>query len=375
VPLGWSSAALRRVKALWLKMAPADRLTQSLVAVGALGACVLGFRLYKRHARAAKKAHRNSQLLDYALAAVASWQLALDTPQDLEISPVSGGLSNYIYLVQLRPAVAAALAAEGLLLGSGGRVPRRVILRVFGENRDVLLDGEREIAVSQALSDLGLGVRVFGGTDEYRCEEFIVGKAMTRAVFASNAGLRNQALARVAALHDSSEAITGKMKGMGLPVHLGTAQLWVNMDRWLALIPHSHMLRSTLERELEWLRGRVQQCPSDSALSDLVFCHNDCQELNFMIDDAETKVEQMIDYEYAGVNMRGFDLAQVVNETYIDNEAEGYPGYLPGALHDQCSNVCAFVCYSFFTFHTITPPVPGSRWSRLTLKTPSCVRV
>jgi thiamine kinase-like enzyme len=147
-------------------------------------------------------------------------------------------------------------------------------------------------------------------------------------VFAGNAGLCNQALARLAELHDSSGAIVDKMRGMGLPVHQGTAQLWVNMERWLALIPHTHMLHSTFERELEWLRVRVQQCPSDSALLDLVFCHNDCQELNFMIDDAETKVEQMIDYEYAGINMRGFDLAQVVNETYIDNEAEGYPGYV-----------------------------------------------
>lgn len=56
--------------------------------------------------------------------------------------------------------------------------------------------------------------------------------------------------------------------------------------------------------------------PSRSGPEYDVFCHNDIQENNYLHNPSETKI---IDFEYSQINVRGFDLAQYINECYLEN--------------------------------------------------------
>lgn len=72
-----------------------------------------------------------------------------------------------------------------------------------------------------------------------------------------------------------------------------------------------------IDREVQWLSRKCRELslPID-------FCHNDCHGYNCMYETAEKTGKDvdscvLIDYEYAGLNFRGFDLANSIAETTI----------------------------------------------------------
>lgn len=58
----------------------------------------------------------------------------------------------------------------------------------------------------------------------------------------------------------------------------------------------------------------------------IAFCHNDCLELNILINNDDKKEVMLIDYEYGGWNPMMMDVANYVNETMIDNAHPGGTG-------------------------------------------------
>ena len=51
----------------------------------------------------------------------------------------------------------------------------------------------------------------------------------------------------------------------------------------------------------------------------IVLSHNDAQENNILMSNQNNENLCLIDYEYSGFNPIAYDLANYLNETYLDN--------------------------------------------------------
>ncbi|VDL57418.1 unnamed protein product [Hymenolepis diminuta] len=85
-------------------------------------------------------------------------------PQNIDIMEVGGGLSNYLYMAQLKPEA----------IDSSSTVPKKVFIRVYGEllrsnMNSVILDA----VLFALLSEKRLGPKLFGVFPGGRIEEFV----------------------------------------------------------------------------------------------------------------------------------------------------------------------------------------------------------
>lgn len=86
--------------------------------------------------------------------------------------------------------------------------------------------------------------------------------------------------------------------------------------------------------------------PADAWLAQLVPCHNDAQEGNWL--RAAPGDLRLIDWEYAGWNWRGFDLANFMVEWELSYEVEVQPGFVvspqpqPAARAARNALLCAY---------------------------------
>lgn len=63
--------------------------------------------------------------------------------------------------------------------------------------------------------------------------------------------------------------------------------------------------------------------------TDIVLCHNDFQENNILLSyesDGSYKLT-LIDFEYAILNFRGYDIATLINEGILDYSYKGLPKF------------------------------------------------
>jgi thiamine kinase-like enzyme len=120
-----------------------------------------------------------------------------------------------------------------------------------------------------------------------------------------------------------------------------------DIERWAALLdsrdtPWPARLRPLLERVRE--TGRLRT-PPDKA--DLVLCHNDPYHLNFLDDGSRL---WLIDWEYAGMGDRMYDLAgvgSVLDGAGRDLVLENYFGTVdPAVRRDLDAMIDVFVCWN-----------------------------
>ncbi|KAK9080795.1 hypothetical protein SSX86_000553 [Deinandra increscens subsp. villosa] len=174
---------------------------------------------------------------------------------------------------------------------------RTVLVRIYGEGSDIFFDREDEIRTFESISTHGHGPRLLALFPEGRVEEFIHAKTL------SASDLRDP---------ETSTLIAAKLRefhGLNMPGSK-TAVLWPTVRKWLikarSLCSEEHMKEfqlDILENEIDALESELSKRDTD-----VVFCHNDLQYGNIMIED-ETRTITLIDYEYASYNPVAYDLA------------------------------------------------------------------
>ncbi|XP_070610701.1 choline/ethanolamine kinase isoform X3 [Erythrolamprus reginae] len=183
----------------------------------------------------------------------------LDAPEQLDIAPVSGGLSNLLYKCSLPDHVPTATEE-----------PRQVLLRVYG----VILQSRR--LVTEDLPEPGISAEV---------------------------------AVKMARFH-----------GMVMPFNKEPKWMFGTMERYLKQISEltfpqeaqrqklNRLKAHNLEAEMQSLRLLLEATPSP-----VVFCHNDVQEGNILLlagrQPSSTDRLMLIDFEYSSYNYRGFDIA------------------------------------------------------------------
>ncbi|XP_015586413.1 choline/ethanolamine kinase isoform X2 [Cephus cinctus] len=240
------------------------------------------------------------------------------TADNIIFKRISGGLSNWLYHVEL-PEGTAPVRGE----------PRQVLLRLYGQ-----VHGERaleglitESVIFTLLSERRLGPKLHGIFPGGRIEEYIPARPL---------------LTKELADPTLSEMIAEKMAqihSMQVPISKEPTWLWDTMARWLDTtteildnvdeidarhLENVNAIRAMdLEHELSWYRTFVKQVKHP-----VVFCHNDMQEGNILIRQNSRKPELvLIDFEYCSYNYRGFDIANHFVEWQYDYTADKYPFY------------------------------------------------
>jgi len=238
------------------------------------------------------------------------------TSDNIVLKHISGGLSNWVYNVQL-PEGTAPVRGE----------PRQVLLRIYGQ-----VHGERaveglitESVIFTLLSERRLGPKLHGVFPGGRIEEYIPARPLLTKELA-DPELSALAAEKMAQVHM-----------MQVPISKEPTWLWDTMSKWLDTamttlknpedidlrqMDNVNTIRSMgLAQELSWFRSLVKQQKYP-----VVFCHNDMQEGNILLRQNSRKRELvLIDFEYCSYNYRGFDIANHFVEWQYDYTASEYP--------------------------------------------------
>lgn len=238
------------------------------------------------------------------------------TAENITLKRISGGLSNWLYNVQL-PDGAVPIRGE----------PRQVLLRLYGQ-----VHGERaleglitESVIFTLLSERRLGPKLHGIFPGGRIEEYIPARPLLTKELSDPT------------LSTMIGEKMGQIHMMQVPISKEPTWLWDTMTKWLATAtdiletvdevdPRQHenvyTLRSIdLEKEINWFRDLVVR-----GKYPVVFCHNDMQEGNILLRQNSRKTELVvIDFEYCSYNYRGFDIANHFIEWQYDYTEGNYP--------------------------------------------------
>ncbi|XP_012270686.1 choline/ethanolamine kinase isoform X2 [Orussus abietinus] len=240
------------------------------------------------------------------------------TADNIILKRISGGLSNWLYNVQL---------PEGTVPIRGE--PRQVLLRIYGQ-----VHGERaleglitESVIFTLLSERRLGPKLHGIFPGGRIEEYIPARPLLTKELADPV-LSSMIAEKMAQIHS-----------MQVPISKEPTWLWNTMAKWLDTTTNilenvenldprqaenANVLKSIdLVHEISWFKSFVKQQKHP-----VVFCHNDMQEGNILLRQNTRKSELvLIDFEYCSYNYRGFDVANHFVEWQYDYTEAEYPFY------------------------------------------------
>jgi len=221
------------------------------------------------------------------------------------ITQIQGGITNLLWKVS----------------GPSGSV----LVRVYGENTELMFDRQQECALFGELAARGFGPKLLGLFANGRIEGY----------FEASRNLEHYEMGQTAPV-DFPSLIAHELARMhaitDMPVPK-TPRIWHVLDQWLALasavcFPEDAAKQALLRsfdlagfaRELEWLKTRLPSpvnahgaawgdCGRGTALAiEPVFCHNDALSGNVLYLSRERRC-QLIDFEYGGYNYRAFDVA------------------------------------------------------------------
>ncbi|XP_011685106.1 PREDICTED: choline/ethanolamine kinase isoform X2 [Wasmannia auropunctata] len=238
------------------------------------------------------------------------------TAENIILKRISGGLSNWLYNVQL-PEETVPVRGE----------PRQVLLRLYGQ-----VHGERaleglitESVIFTLLSERRLGPKLHGVFPGGRIEEYIPARPLLTKELADTT------------LSLLIAEKMGQIHTMQIPISKEPTWIWDTMNNWL--ITAADILESSedidsrqlknvsaikcidLEHEIDWLRTIVMQQKYP-----VTFCHNDMQEGNILLmQNTRNPKLVLIDFEYCSYNYRGFDVANHFAEWQYDYTAPEYP--------------------------------------------------
>ncbi|XP_059190589.1 choline/ethanolamine kinase-like [Centropristis striata] len=234
---------------------------------------------------------------------------------DFQISIVSGGLSNLLYLCSLPDHVHCV-----------GEEPRQVLLRIYG----AILQGVDSLVLESVmfaiLAEKTLGPKLYGIFPDGRLEQYFPNTRMLTDQL-SDSSVSAEIATKLARFHEMSMPFNKE------PMWLfGTIDKYVDQVMKIKFLRKTHavkykkLMKFDLPAEVESLRTLLAATPSP-----VVFCHNDVQEGNILIleepDPNSTERLMLIDFEYSSYNYRGFDFGNHFCEWVYDYTYNQWPFY------------------------------------------------
>ncbi|XP_054633708.1 choline/ethanolamine kinase [Dunckerocampus dactyliophorus] len=235
--------------------------------------------------------------------------------EDFQISIVSGGLSNLLYLCSLPENV-----------NTVGEEPRQVLLRVYG----AILQGVDSLVLESVmfaiLAERTLGPKLYGVFPQGRLEQYFPNTRM-RTDQLSDPNISTEIATKMARFHKMVMPFNKEPTWLFATINKYMDQvLTLSFTRDAHVKKYKKLMRLDLPAELKNLRALLAATPSP-----VVFCHNDVQEGNILIlrkgDERSTDKLMLIDFEYSSYNYRGFDFGNHFCEWMYDYTYNKWPFY------------------------------------------------
>lgn len=232
---------------------------------------------------------------------------------EFQISIISGGLSNFLYLCAL---------PDGKQ--NSKDEPRNVLLRIYGrilQGQDALV---QESVMFAILAERMLGPKLYGVFPQGRLEEYIPSRRLRTAELALPQ-VSAEIATKLARFHEMKMPFNKEPKWLFSTMKSYMEQV---MQLEFAKEPQArkfkHLMSFNLPHEMEVLGNLLAATPSP-----VVFCHNDCQEGNILLLEDEVKANEdklmIIDFEYCSYNYRGFDIGNHFCEWTYDYTHDVWP--------------------------------------------------
>ncbi|KAI8376526.1 kinase-like domain-containing protein [Radiomyces spectabilis] len=201
---------------------------------------------------------------------------------------------------------------------------QRMLMRIYGNGCDQIIDRNKELHWISRLSQLDLGPRLLAIFGNGRFEEYLPSTTLSRTDI-RNPTLSRQVASRLCHLHTIVQVYPPS------PEEAQQLEVWKNVDKWyrlvLSLLPEltSKEAQATKLQEFDIVRLRkeIELCKIilGRLRSPIVFAHNDTQYGNILKLEGSGDLV-VIDFEYAGYNARGYDIANHFCEWMYDYHCE-----------------------------------------------------
>ena len=220
----------------------------------------------------------NNNILDKLIEIIPSWK----NGKNIIIEQLQGGISNIIFKI----------TSDNL---------EPIIFRIYGKNINNLISREEEIEIYKFVSEKNLAPKLLCLFDEGRIEKFIIAEPLNE---------KN--------IYLFQDKIIKKIKKIHSLNYNNKLLLWDRLCKWNSLLKDIcfKVQIDSFKEEIDKMKVQIDTLPQNHYLLKQVFCHNDLLPSNILVD--KDKNIHIIDYEYAGVNYLGFELANHV--IYYDFE-------------------------------------------------------
>ena len=209
----------------------------------------------------------------------------------------------------------------------------KYVVKVYNECS--MIDHMFEHRIIEYLGKLNLHPSVIYSCSEYRIERFIEGSGINNLQLREHSKLLKM-VELIASLHNNKELkqemfplIQDKRSFVQI-----VNESWLNTFRNLYPKITETLSKTRFKKfanSLSWLLGEDFQnmfrslLPSDE---ELVLSHNDISPANMLCPKDDDKAKMyLIDYEYCGLNFRGYDLAVLIEDIKTDYEYKEYPHF------------------------------------------------
>lgn len=211
---------------------------------------------------------------------------------DINIETLSGGITNILFRVSSKK-----------VPERDGEVP--VVLRIYGNNTEAIIDRKKELKIHREVSNCGLGSKLYGSFKNGFVHGFIAGS------FVEEKELDDLRVVQLIA------AELAKWHALEYP-ESKEPTMWNTIRSFASKAPSSSedpkkdkLLKDLdvekMRKEIDFLETRLEKIHSP-----VVFCHNDLLLKNIIKNKRDSI--SFIDFEYASYNPRGFDIGNHFNE-------------------------------------------------------------
>jgi len=252
------------------------------------------------------------------------------------ISPLTGGLTNIMYLVKLASDAKVDLGTE-----------RAVVVRQFGAGTEAFINRDNEALVYEVFASCGVGPKILGHFKGGRLEQFFPSTRMQCKALRQPENMCKIG-GMLGKVHGTDAPnLPGRGKAHGTVI----AELrdWAQKAEAISFGDNStkqdllaNMKVKSLIEEMEVLISALSCLDSKITL-----CHNDLHEGNLLENNDGSGELKMIDFEYAGWGPRGYDLGNLFCEISVDNFSENELGfkYSPAAYPSKTEQYVFFKEY------------------------------
>ena len=222
-----------------------------------------------------------------------------------ETTQIQGGITNRLYRLEPVAFVRAEDGGDDALRS----LPPGVIVRVYGDNTELLIDRQKDIENFVALSQQKFGVKLLGLFKNGRIEEYFNDSITLAPSDLCKPHLTDLIAKELCKMHLLNVVKTSEGTEKKEPILFKTLEKWISLAEsidWGGDMDKKERVEKinlgSVREEIVWLKNLLKQTESP-----IVFAHNDLLSGNILYREGDGNLV-FVDYEYGGWNYRGFDI-------------------------------------------------------------------